>query len=147
MSLGLIGCTAETGAAAVAGGALSHTLAGVEADIAAEKERLLLESAGASELEKEILEKKIQLMEDLQYGIGIGKQAVETNWTDPEAVGGIAGTAIGVLAAWYFRNQNKTNRKKYEAHKVGAERVMRSNEKIASELYEAIGHEREVRGI
>ena len=134
------GCGTEEAAYVSGGAALSHTLAGAKADIAAKKERLLIESAAVSEIEKEAYTRKIEMLTEIEKGVEIGEQALTTDWSNPESVGGIVGTVLAGALAWFYRKKGIESSTKYKAHKEGAERFMRSHPReLSTELYDSIG--------
>lgn len=81
-------------------------------------------------------------MEDALLGLKIARQAAKTNWADPEAVGAFSAAIITAGLAVFYRKRGKTAAKKYDAHKIGVNRMVLANPKIAEDMYEAIGEER-----
>jgi len=107
MAVTLIGgCGPETAAAGgglLGGFAASETLKGMQADLELRQQALIdryneLVEAGADAETIEQLKQQIEDMVRLRQTADLAKQALETDWTDPAAVGGTIG-AIAVLAA------------------------------------------------
>jgi hypothetical protein len=95
-----------------------------------------------------VLEKQVVDIQAQKQAVDISEQALETNWTDPEAVSGLAGTGIAALLAWYFKRNGDVSNKKYGALKAGVNSFLAASDKQSSEqLYTTIGKEQEKAGI
>jgi hypothetical protein len=153
------GAAIGTGVAVGGNAYLNAVKAGLdekEALLIAQREAALNElSASTDDLEKAALQNKIKVMEKQLIDIGgqkqivdIGNKATETNWADPEAVGGLAGTGIAAFMAWYFARKGKTTSKKYDAIKAGVNKTLAEQPKETTEvLYKNIGEARKQAGV
>lgn len=139
---------ANLGGGIAAGGALSHTMTGVEKDLEVREAKLIeLYNKGVKAgAKKEYLD---QIEKDI-YDTRLGKQTVKTgmellgvDWKDPKETSGAIGS-IALLAYGYIkRKQLLDMARKYKSHKQGAEKFMReNNDGTGQKLYADIGEAR-----
>ena len=135
---------ANIGGGIAAGGALSHTMTGMEKDLEIRKAKLIeLYNKGIDDgAQKEYLdqiEKEIYDTRLSKQTLKTGKQLFSVDWQDPKQTGGAIGS-IAMLAYGYIkRKQLLDMTKRYKSHKQGAEKFMReNNDGTGQKLYEDI---------
>jgi hypothetical protein len=123
---------ANIGGGLATGGALSHTMTGMEKDLEIQEAKLIeLYNKGIEDgAQKEYLdqiEKDIYDTQLSRQALKTGKQLFSVNWQDPKQTGGAIGS-IAMLAYGYIkRKQLLDMTKRYKSHKQGAEKFMREN--------------------
>ena len=135
---------ANIGGGIAAGGALSHTMTGMEKDLEVREAKLIeLYNKGIEDgAQKEYLDQIEKDIYDTQLSrqtLKTGKQLFSVNWQDPKQTGGAIGS-IAMLAYGYIkRKQLLDMTKRYKSHKQGAEKFMReNNDGTGQKLYEDI---------
>lgn len=123
---------ANIGGGIAAGGALSHTMTGMEKDMEVREAKLIelynkgIEDGAQKEyldqIEKDIYDTRLS-----KQTLKTGKQLFSVDWQDPKQTGGAIGS-IAMLAYGYIkRKQLLDMTKRYKSHKQGAEKFMREN--------------------
>ena len=123
---------ANIGGGIAAGGALSHTMTGMEKDLEVREAKLIelynkgIEDGAQKEylnqIEKDIYDTRLS-----RQTLKTGKQLFSVDWQDPKQTGGAIGS-IAMLAYGYIkRKQLLDMTKRYKSHKQGAEKFMREN--------------------
>lgn len=123
---------ANIGGGIAAGGALSHTMTGMEKDLEVREAKLIelynkgIEDGAQKEyldqIEKDIYDTRLS-----KQTLKTGKQLFSVDWQDPKQTGGAIGS-IAMLAYGYIkRKQLLDMTKRYKSHKQGAEKFMREN--------------------
>ena len=136
---------ANIGGGIAAGGALSHTMTGIEKDLEVRETKLIelynkgIEDGAQKEyldqIEKDIYDTRLS-----KQTLKTGKQLFSVDWQDPKQTGGAIGS-IAMLAYGYIkRKQLLDMTKRYKSHKQGAEKFMReNNDGTGQKLYADIG--------
>ena len=159
------GCT-ETGmliGGAAAGAATSQTVAGIEADLAAQQELLLarqvetlekleastdLAEKAAFEAEIAALKKKLEINASAQAGVQLGRKALGTNWKDPtEYAPWVVSAVLAGLGVLQKRQKTQLStvltavNEGIEKYKAEAEPA------VATKLYETIKERKAKNGV
>lgn len=149
------GCGSELaniGGGIVAGGALSHTMTGVEKDLEVREAKLIeLYNKGVEDgAQKEYLD---QIEKDI-YDTRLGKQTVKAgkeflgiDWGNPKEAGGSIGTLAALAYAYIKRKDLIGMTNKYSAAKVGMDKFRNENPDKAAELYKDVGEARKAKKI
>jgi len=138
---------ANFGGGAAAGGALSQTIVGLEADLDRQEQYLIeLYNQGVEMgAEQQELDQIKQEIYDTRLGkqtIEAGKELLGIDWKDPKEAGGAIGL-IATLAYGVFKRRELAQvAKKYTASKKGTEKFMREHNAEGAILYKDIGAER-----
>lgn len=139
------GCEFLTGAGTVV--ALSETAARLEAEANAyvasmEAEVAVMREAGDSA--EKIIRHETLIAEGKEVAarLMLVRQGLSTDWKDPVAVGGYGAAVILAATSWLLKRKAAMSQKKYEAHKIGVNRIVLAHPDIAAETYDTIGEER-----
>lgn len=138
---------ANLGGGLAAGGALSHTMAGVEKDLEARETKLVeLYNQGVEDgAQKEYLDQIEKEIYDTRLGkqtFKAGKQLFSVDWQNPKEAGGAVSSIALLIYGYIKRKELLGMTKKYKSHKQGAEKFMRENndgtgQKLYAEICEA----------
>lgn len=139
---------ANLGGGIAAGGALSHTMTGVEKDLEVREAKLVeLYNKGVEDgAQKEYLDQIEKEIYDTRLGkqtVAAGKQLLGIDWQDPKETSGAIGGIAALAYAWLKRKDLVNMTKKYKSHKQGAAKFMRENNNgTGQKLYAEIGEAR-----
>jgi hypothetical protein len=151
----LSGCSGSEGmfGAGVAAGTIAQgTLSGASQDLTVLETSLQEQYAkalaeGATQADLDRIELSINRIQQGQQGVKIIDQGLKTDWTDPAAIGGWAGTAIAALLYLLSNKKLTTTTKKYESMKQGQATLDALDPVAGEKLYAAVGEARAVLGI
>ena len=161
MVVELAGCSSGEmlfGSGVAAGTALQGTITGAKQDIEAYKASLQEQYAkavaeGAPQETLDRIELSLRRAETTEEVVALGESAANTDWSDPEAVGGWVGFLASALVAGLLKKKLGTTTAKYDAHKAGVDKTIRETAPKVAEvnlgetLYNNIGIERAKLGI
>lgn len=139
---------ANIGGGIAAGGALSHTMTGMEKDLEVREAKLIeLYNKGVETgAQKEYLDQIEQEIYDTRLGkqtVKTGKQILGIDWKNPKETSGAIGGIAALAYAWFKRKDLVNMTKKYKSHKQGAEKFMReNNDGTGQKLYQNISEAR-----
>lgn len=145
------GCGSELaniGGGIAAGGALSHTMSGVEKDLEVREAKLIeLYNKGVEDgAQKEYLDQIEKDIYDTRLGkqtLSTGKQLLGIDWKDPKETSGAIGGIAALVYAYIKRKDLVNMSKKYKSHKQGAAKFMReNNDGTGQKLYQNIAEAR-----
>ena len=138
---------ANIGGGLAAGGALSHTMTGMEKDLEVREAKLIelynkgIEDGAQKEyldqIEKDIYDTRLS-----KQTLKIGKQLFSVNWQDPKQTGGAIGLVVTLAYAYINRRKLAGMTNKYSAAKIGMDKFRNENPDKAAELYKDVGEAR-----
>ena len=165
-AISLVGCggPAETFVGGMAAGsALSNTLDGAQRDLDARQAKLITERSQTldqfeqanDDAEKLVLQarvgaltKQIEQNAGLSSGVKIADNAMETDWNDPEVVGGWITAGIMTLG-YYLKNRKNTSLTQLlTSYQEGIEKFKaKSDPEAAEKIYTYIGERKQINGV
>lgn len=161
LAVGCAGCIEYMIGAGI-GGAVSQMLGQSEAVLtenidlveAENVELIALLEAAESEADRKVIadaiaanKEMIVRMEDSLTAVRLGRQGVNTNWSNPQSVGAFGAAAGSALLALYFRKKGLKFQRKYQGHKQGVNLISLAHPELAAEIYKTIGEERSKVGV
>jgi hypothetical protein len=166
LAVSALGCSTPAGTFLAGGGvgaAASNTLAGISADLEAQRQKAIAEQQAAiaklenatDEVEKQALQatidaqgKKITNLADTQAGVGLAKEALMTDWTDLEALAPWILGAIGLFFGGGEKLKGAKLGKLLTAYKDGVEKYKAVSDPVAAQkIYETIAERKKIEGV
>lgn len=151
------------GAGVATGSVLSNTFDGAQADLDKRQAQLIAARSGIldqmeqanSDAEKTVLqakvdalEKKIEQTVSLQSGVKLAGDAMNTDWTDPQATAPWISTGIMTLLLALRERKNFTISKVLTAYQEGVEKFKAQSEPATAEkLYADIKNRKKLNGV